>query len=65
MEYYSAIKKKNNNAIYHNMNGPKDYHTKWSQKEKDKYHKISLTLRNLKYDYGFPSGPSGKELQVT
>ena len=30
VEYYSAIKKWNN-AIYSNMDGPRDYHTKWSQ----------------------------------
>ena len=28
MEYYSAIKKKRNNAIWSNMDGPGDYHTK-------------------------------------
>ena len=27
-EYYSAIKKKRNNAICSNRNGPTDYHTK-------------------------------------
>ena len=42
MEYYSAIKKWNN-ATWSNMDGPRDYHTKWiSQTEKDKYHMISL-----------------------
>ena len=35
-------KKEWNNAICSNMDGPRDYHTKWSQKEKDKYHMISL-----------------------
>ena len=32
------------NAICSNMDGPRDYHTKWSkssQKEQDKYHIIS------------------------
>ena len=42
MEYYSAIKKEWNNTICSNMDRPRDYHTKWSQKEKDKYHTISL-----------------------
>ena len=28
MEYYSAIKKNENNAICSNMDGPRDYHTK-------------------------------------
>ena len=35
-------KKEQNDAICSNMDGPRDYHTKWSQKEKDKYHMVSL-----------------------
>ena len=35
-------KKEWNNAICSNMDGPRDYYTKWSQTEKDKY-MISLT----------------------
>ena len=32
-----------NSAIRSNMDGPRDYHTKWTnQTEKDKYHMISL-----------------------
>ena len=31
MEYYSAIKKEWNNAIYSNIDGPRDYHIKWSK----------------------------------
>ena len=31
------------NAICNNMEGPRDYHTKWSKSEKDKYHMIPLT----------------------
>ena len=43
VEYYSAIKKRNN-AICSNMDGPRDYRlSEVSQKEKDKYHMISLT----------------------
>ena len=42
MEYYSAIKKEWNNAICSNMDGPRDYHTKWSKSDKDKYHMVSL-----------------------
>ena len=41
MEYYSDIKKWNN-AICSNMDGPRDYYTKWSQTEKDKYYMRSL-----------------------
>ena len=49
MEYYSAIKEWNN-AICSNMDGPGDYHTKWIQTEKDKYHMVSL-MWNLKKWY--------------
>ena len=35
-------KKASNNAICSNMDGPRDYHTKSSKTEKDKYHMISL-----------------------
>ena len=30
-------KKEQNNAICSNMDGPEDYHTKWSKSDKDKY----------------------------
>ena len=37
-------KKEWNNAIFNNMDGPRDYHTKGSKSEReDKYHRISLT----------------------
>ena len=39
MGYYSATKK---NGICSNMDGPRDYHTKRSQSETEKYHMISL-----------------------
>ena len=31
MEYHPAIKKEQNNAICSNMDGPRDYHIKWSK----------------------------------
>ena len=40
MEYYSAIRE-NENAICSDRDGPRDYHTKWSQR-KTKY-MLSLT----------------------
>ena len=40
MEYCSAMKK--NDVICSNMDGLKDDHAKWSQKEKDNYQMISL-----------------------
>ena len=38
-------KKEWNNAICSNMDATRDYHTKWSKSEKDKYHVISLICR--------------------
>ena len=40
MEYRLAFKKEQNNAIYSNMDEPRNYHTK---SNKDKYHMISFT----------------------
>ena len=49
MEHYSA-KKEWNNAIFSNMDGLRDYHTKWSKSERERqiYHIPSVW--NLKYD---------------
>ena len=47
MDYYSAIKKNEIYAICSNMDGPRDYHTRWSQAEKDIYQMISLIMWNL------------------
>ena len=46
---YSAIKKERNNAICSYMDGPREYHTKWSQKENNKYHMISLICGTIKW----------------
>ena len=48
MEYY-YYKKEWNNAICSNMDGPRDYYTKWSKSEKDKEHDTTY-MWNLKYD---------------
>ena len=37
-----------NNAICSNMEGPRDYHTKWNKPEKDKYHRTLLIFGILK-----------------
>ena len=47
MEYYSVIKKEWNNAIFSNMDRPRDYHSKLSKSDKDKYHDITH-IWNLK-----------------
>ena len=43
MEYDSAIKKNEINAIFRNMDATRDYHTKGNMSERDKYQMISLT----------------------
>ena len=45
-----SLKKECNNAICSNMDGLRDYHTKRSKSDKDKYHMISLTCGILKND---------------
>ena len=42
MEYSSAINKEWNNALCSNMDKSRDYHTKWSKSEEDKYRVLSL-----------------------
>ena len=37
-------KKEWNNAICSNIDGPREYHMKWSKPDKDKYHMILLIL---------------------
>ena len=40
-----------NNAIYSNMDGPRDYHTKWSKSERGRQISYDIThMWNLKYD---------------
>ena len=49
VENHSAIKK--NNAICSNMDGPRDYHTKWSKSERERQIPYDITyMWNLKYD---------------
>ena len=51
MEYYLAIKKEWNNAICSNMDGPRDYHTKWNKPDKERQISWDITyMWNLKYD---------------
>ena len=51
MEYYSAIKKEWNNAICSNMDGPRDYHTKWSKSYRERQISYDIVCTwNLKND---------------
>ena len=49
VEYYSAIKEWNN-AIYSNMDGPRDCHTKWSKSDRGRQIYDITYLWNLKND---------------
>ena len=43
--------KKWNNAICSNMDGPRDYHIKWSKSERERQISYNITyMWNLKYD---------------
>ena len=46
IEYYSAIKEWNN-AICSNMDGPRDYHNKWSKSDKQRQISIITYMWNL------------------
>ena len=48
-ECHLAIKKKLNNAICSNKDGPRDYHTKWGKSERQISYDITY-MWNLKYD---------------
>ena len=45
----SALRREWNNANCRNMGGPRDYHTVWSQSEKDKYCMISYAQSKIWY----------------
>ena len=47
MEYYSAIKKEWNNAICHNMDGPRDYHTKWSRTKTNIWYHLYVESKKM------------------
>ena len=36
IEHYSAKEKEWNNAVCSNMDGPRDYHTKWSKSDRER-----------------------------
>ena len=52
--HFSAIKKNETLPFAANMDGPRDYHTKWNKSEKDKYHTTIACIWNLKYDTNEP-----------
>ena len=50
MKYYSVIKERNN-VICSNMDGPRDYHTKWSKSERKRQIPYDITyMWNIKYN---------------
>ena len=52
MEYYSAIKKEQNNVICSNMGGPRDY-TKWSKSDRERQ-----ILYDITYMWNLKNSPS-------
>ena len=49
VEYYSAIKREWNNAIGSNMDGPRNYHIKWSKSDRKRQISYDITyMWNLK-----------------
>ena len=48
MEYYSAIKKEQNNAICSNMDEPRDCHTEWSKSDTERQIYDITYMWNLK-----------------
>ena len=53
VEFYSAIKKEQNNALYSSMNAARDSHTKWSKLERQILWDITY-MWNLKYGINEP-----------
>ena len=58
-----------NNAICSNMDGPRDFHTKWSKSEREKQIQYANTyIRNLrekkKKGHEEPSGKTGIKTQT-
>ena len=49
MEYYSAIKRESN-TMCSNMDGPKDYHTEWSQSERERQIPYDITYMWINYE---------------
>ena len=50
-ELLLSHKKELNNAICSNMDGPRDYHTKWNKSERERQIPYDITyMWNLKYD---------------
>ena len=51
VEYYSAIKKEQNNAICSNMDGPRGCHTEWSKSDTERQIYDIVYMWNLKKGY--------------
>ena len=52
-----------NNAICSNMDGPRDYHTEWSESEKGQIAYDIMSMWNLKYDANEPIRETEKDSQ--
>jgi len=55
MEYYSAIKKEQNNAMHSSMDATRDSHTKWPKSERERQILYDTTyMWNLKHGTNEP-----------
>ena len=52
MEYYSVVKRKETNGICSNMDGPRNYHAKWSRSDSETPTSYAITcIWNLKKEH--------------
>ena len=64
-EYYSAIKKEWNNTTCSNMDGPRDYHNKWSKSHRETQISYGIIyMWNRKYDTNEPISERETESQT-
>ena len=50
MEYYSAIKKNEIMPFAVNMDGPRDYHTKWSKSDRERQNGTMELIYKIEID---------------
>ena len=59
VEYYSAIKKNDINAIYSNMDGTRDSHTEWNESERQRQIPYDIT-----YNWNLISSTNEKKIST-
>ena len=65
VEYHSSLKEQWNNAICSNMDGTRDYQTKWCKSERERQIPLDITaMWNLKNDTKEPIYETEVESQI-